>query len=92
MAVRLNCGEVQPYASMWGPTDLGRMTEASTITEIHQNPTAWDTKIEADTAEGKKYMFCALTSAELMMVQWIVRITQSTLQVSRRGIALSTMP
>ena len=32
------------------------------------------------------------TSAELMMVQWIVRITQSTLQVSRRGIALSTMP
>lgn len=64
MAVRLNCGEVQPYASMWGPTDLGRMTEASTITEIHQNPTAWDTKIEADTAEGKKYMFCALTPGE----------------------------
>ena len=60
----MNCGEVQPHASMWGPTDLGRMTEASTITEIHQNPTAWDTKIEADTAEGKKYMFCALTPGE----------------------------
>ena len=64
MAVWLNCGEVQPYASMWGSNDLGQMGEAVVLEEVHQHPLQWNAKNEADTAEGKKYMFCGLTNAE----------------------------
>lgn len=55
MAVRLNCGEVQPYASMWGPTDLGQMGEAVVLEAVHQHPLQWN---------AKKYMFCGLTNTE----------------------------
>ena len=61
---RMDAGEVLPYASLWGPTELGEMGTALNVQPVHSHVESWETKVQRSNEEGGKYMFCALTENE----------------------------
>ena len=64
MATRLNIGGVEPYSSLWSPTDKGQIEDALQISGVHQYPTIWEQKVTQTEENGAKYMFVAMTQQE----------------------------
>ena len=66
MAHRLNCGEVQPYSSLWAPTDKGEMEQSLEVEPVHVYQRTWEETVNQAEAQAVsvKYMFVAMTQQE----------------------------
>lgn len=64
MATRVDTGGVEPYSSLWGPTEKGQMEDALEIQPVHQYTVTWETKVNQANGQGVKYMFVAFTQQE----------------------------
>ena len=64
MATRLNTGNVEPYSSLWSPTEKGQIEDALEVAPAHTYQVPWEQKVNQADTQGLKYMFVALTQHE----------------------------
>ena len=64
MATRLNTGNVEPYSSLWGPTEKGQIEDALEVAPVHTYQVPWEQKVNQADTQGVKYMSVALTQHE----------------------------